>query len=986
MRKLVFILFICISGFAQEPFNLAFNHLNHEGGLSNNNVFYMHHDSRGYMWLSTLNGLTRFDGITCKVYKESNSSLKGVALKNIVEDQAGNLWIGSDKGLNFYNRKKDVFEYIPVKGVKTYECYPYTVDDKGLIWMHLSQGKLFGLCTFDPKTRKIKIVSPHSSTNFSHLPKQDFKPVGTFYAAGPNDIGFNKVTIENNKETKVEYFFDGKNGLPAFNHISDYLYAENDSTVWVSGDNGIGLLKFNPFTRKYKTYVANIKSFTRMVSFKNYLIMGSNEGIYIFDKAKEKFVQHISYSKAKINGTSSDYAEILYIDKQDNLFLSHLGPGLDFSNLNKKILTHWLDPEYSESLGYKQNDIYEIKKGDNEIFVKYQTGPTMALDLNGKLKRLYNGRSTLLIDSKKRHWFYDTDILLCYDPLTKIEKKFDFEFLEGSYGYEVQMAEITQDIFMISGKNGLFEVDFSTNKVSEVSDINIKSVYLIKPIYYDVASIQLFVITNFWSSFFVLKKVENKWKIIKSLPETYAYAVRKSLTPGFVWLCTRNGLLHLNTTTFGVIKKDEKNGLPDNFVSDFVKEPNGNHWIVTSKGISYYEAKKRMCRNFTSKDGAYSIEYDWGSAIKLDDGRMVFGGTNGLTVIEPDVISEQKTKPEVQISNFTVNGKVLENKDFIGETKEIELEPNQNSFAFSLVGIDFNAPKNVKIFYKLDGYEKEWINADNPADARYTNVPEGDYTFMIKAGQNGEYGDIETKTFKIHIKTPFQRTWWFKLFAFLSFCGLGYGFYRFRINQLIRLQNVRNRISTDLHDEIGATLSGIGILSAVAKQKMAESHPAYPLMGRINEDAQTIGNAIDDIVWSINPKNDELGNVISRMSRNAAELFDAKGIEYKIDTPEIIKETKLSLEQRRDLYLIYKEAVNNLLKYSNCSHVDINMAIKNSNFTLKIIDNGQGFDTNLATDRNGIRNMKSRAQKLGGNLKITSEINKGTTVVLDLVI
>ena len=982
MRK-VFLLFFLLWQFtaAQQPFNLAFNHLNHEGGLSNNNVFYMHHDSRGYMWFSTLNGLTRFDGTTCKVYKGGNAGLRGNAFKNIMEDKAGNLWIGSDEGLNFYDRRKDTFSFVTIKGIDKYEAYPYTIDDKGMIWLHLGDEKLNGLCIYDPISKKIKLISRKSATNFSELKKQEYKPVKTYYTAGPSDIGFYKVSIDNYKEIKAELFFDGKNRSKAFNHIGDYLYAENDSTVWISGDNGLGLIKFNPYNKKFKVYNSALKSYTRLVSFKNYLIMGSNQGLFIFDKKKEKFVQHIGYSSAKANGTSSDYAEILYLDKEGNLFASNLGPGLDYTNLNRKILEHWLDPETSTALGYKQNDIYDIKKGDNEIFVKYQTGPTIVLDLQGKHKRTYRDRSTLLVDTDKRQWFYEVSKLIYFDPSTNKETILNFKELEGSIGYELQLIEISDDNFVYSCKKGLFEFNLHDKNIKPIS-LGASNAYLIKPLFYDTATKQIFAITNFWSNLQILKKQNGIWQTVKKLESIYPYAVRPSKDTGFVWLCTRIGLKKLNTKTFEMNTLLEKHGIPDNFVSDFLEEPNGDHWMVTSKGISHYVLTKRLYRNFTSKDGAYSSEYDWGAAIKLDDGRTVFGGTNGLTVITPEILKEEKYTPTVQISNFTVHGKVLKNTDFLGEKKSIVLEPEQNTFAFNMVGIDYKSPKNINIFYKLSGYDTEWITAANPSEARYTNVPEGNYTFMLKAGFFNEYGDIETKSYEIFIKTPFQRTWWFRTIMAALICGLGYSFYRFRINQILRLQEVRNRISIDLHDEIGATLSGIGILSAVAKQKMAATHPAFSLLGRINEDAQTIGNSIDDIVWSVNPKNDELGNVISRMSRNAAEIFDAKGIEYKIDTPETIKEIKLSLEQRRDLYLIYKEAVNNLVKYANCTFVNINMQLKNNMFTLEIIDNGIGFDPKIITGRNGLNNMKTRARKLGGTLSISSELNKGTSIKL----
>ena len=147
-----------------------------------------------------------------------------------------------------------------------------------------------------------------------------------------------------------------------------------------------------------------------------------------------------------------------------------------------------------------------------------------------------------------------------------------------------------------------------------------------------------------------------------------------------------------------------------------------------------------------------------------------------------------------------------------------------------------------------------------------------------------------------------------------------------------------------------------------------------------------VGNSIDDIVWSINPKNDELTSIIARMSRHAAELFEAKGIDYQIITPEKIDDIKLSMEQRRDVFLIFKEAVNNLLKYANCTHVRIEIVIKNFHFKLIISDNGVGFDSSKESSRNGIKNMKNRAEKLRGKLNIDSEKGKGTTIDLEFLI
>ena len=163
----------------------------------------------------------------------------------------------------------DLFRNIPLKDINNYECYPYSIDDKGLIWLHLAKKNLTGLYTLDPKSLKLSLISKTSSTNFSLLPKQEFKPIKTYYTASTNDIGFSKVSFKDNKEVNVEHFFDGRNGLPALNHIGDYVYVENDSTIWISGENETGLLKFNPFTKNAPLGI-DYNQFLSMVGTKDF--------------------------------------------------------------------------------------------------------------------------------------------------------------------------------------------------------------------------------------------------------------------------------------------------------------------------------------------------------------------------------------------------------------------------------------------------------------------------------------------------------------------------------------------------------------------------------------------------------------------------------------------------------------------------------------------------------------------------------------------
>lgn len=288
--------------------------------------------------------------------------------------------------------------------------------------------------------------------------------------------------------------------------------------------------------------------------------------------------------------------------------------------------------------------------------------------------------------------------------------------------------------------------------------------------------------------------------------------------------------------------------------------------------------------------------------------------------------------------------------------------------------------------YRLQGIDKQWGTYRKLANIYYHEIPGGNYFFTVRLKNNPQI----SKTIAINIRPQLWQLWWFlpSIYLFISLI-IGSAFYfvfLYRLRQAVQMKQVRNHIAADLHDEIGATLSGIGILSSLAQKNLDESHPSFGLMQRINDDALSIGNTMDDIVWSINPKNDDLESILARMSRYAAELFDAKEIDYQIIIPENLKEVKLTMEQRRDVYLIFKEAVNNLVKYSKCKNALVEIKVSKQLFELLIKDNGIGFDTNRETNRNGLKNMKNRANDLSGKVEIESEIDKGTTIKLTFVI
>jgi signal transduction histidine kinase len=335
-------------------------------------------------------------------------------------------------------------------------------------------------------------------------------------------------------------------------------------------------------------------------------------------------------------------------------------------------------------------------------------------------------------------------------------------------------------------------------------------------------------------------------------------------------------------------------------------------------------------------------------------------------------------KAPVVITQATINNKPWEGDTAITYKKILHLPWHQNSLSFSFAALDFVAPGKIIYYYQLYPYDKNWVEAGNRNYAAYTNIPPGEYTFRVKAwGPTIGAKDAEA-TLSIIITPPFWKTWWFVGLLVLALGSLLYMLYRYRIDQLIALQKVRNRIATDLHDDIGSTLTNISILSELSRQKLDRHEEAGVFLNRIAEEVNNSSQALDDIVWSINTNNDTLEQTVARMRRYAAEIFDGANIHYSLQLDEHFAQRKLNMEQRRDCFLLFKEVINNIYKHADAREVSIRVWLEGNQLHMTIEDDGKGFDPTQVTHRNGLKNMQHRIGKWKGQLQIQSTPGKGT--------
>jgi signal transduction histidine kinase len=234
---------------------------------------------------------------------------------------------------------------------------------------------------------------------------------------------------------------------------------------------------------------------------------------------------------------------------------------------------------------------------------------------------------------------------------------------------------------------------------------------------------------------------------------------------------------------------------------------------------------------------------------------------------------------------------------------------------------------------------------------------------------------------KITVLKKLQEQWWFSLFIILLLGALLVFGVRYYYKQEIREVLLRNQISADLHDDIGASMSNIGILITLIRQRLGGNGETTALLDRVDEEVASSADALDDIIWSINPINDPLDRVLARMRRFATEVFEAKDINGVIQFPQNIQHLRLGLEKRRQFYLLFKEAVNNLAKYAQCTEASIVVEYHKGVLFLTITDNGVGFNVEESKEKgNGLKTMLDRAVKLNAAFTIESTPGHGTFI------
>jgi ligand-binding sensor domain-containing protein/anti-sigma regulatory factor (Ser/Thr protein kinase) len=1039
--SLLIVLLLVVPSLA-ENHKYTFRHLKVEDGLSQSTILSIIQDKKGYMWFGTGNGLNKYNGYSFVIYSniiDDPSSISSNAITSIYEDSKGTLWIGTVDGvLNRYNREYETFTRFNITEdlrdfkVPAEPFYDYPVsfsrnnnnsittiaeDNKGRLWAG-TWGK--GIIMLDPltgiKEHYYKGKDGDNSLSHNRITKIIKDSYGTLWI-GTMGGGLNLLNIR----VSTPQFTSYTHNKDDVNSISDNkiiaLLEDKNKNIWVGTyNNGLNKVVKTPednnealsfINYNHSSDLPGISSNTVMSLLQDelgYIWIGTfGGGLDRFDSANESFL-NFRKNRFDENSLADDEVLALYEDLSGIIWIgTHLGRGISKLERNKIKFNHLKITANNNSL----NDdlIWSIYKDKEDLWVGTYKGGLNRLNSKGKFS-YYTSDPSDVNSISDNH-------------VRSIRKDFNGNLWIGTYSGGLNKFNPSTGKFLSFRNNPSDNSSIGANQVLSIV-IAPDSVFWIGTFggglnyfkYTDKDKIQFSKYVNIpgdenslsdnrvysvfrtkdgviWAGSFGggLNKLDASTGTFKryrynpddpsSLSHDRVMAVYED-SKGRMWISTYGGGLNLfdrNTEKFKVYTR--KQGLASDVLYGVLEDNQGNLWISTDNGLFKFYPDHERFVHFDLDDGLQSQEFSGGAFFKTAEGELFFGGINGVNYFFPDSISENDHIPPLVVSSVKISG-----EQYNGEVNELHLSYDQNILTFEFAALDFTNPVNNHYEYILEGLESDWQTADaRYRIANYTNLSPGTYYFKVKGSNNDEVWNTEAAVIKIIISPPFWKEWWFLSLALLLAGLTIYYLSTIRIRNLLAIEKLKTKLAADLHDNIGAGLTEISILSELAVNDLRTLPDNYSgKLRNISETARQLIDNMSDIVWVVNPKRDSLNDLIIRLKDAYADLLSGMDISLKTFNIEKLEDVKLPMEYKQNLFMILKEGINNSIKHSFCKKITIETNLRNDIIEIIIRDDGIGISEFNMELGNGLKNIEARARALGAKVKWRSSKGSGTTL------
>jgi len=812
---------VLCSVYAHEPENshnaarrIVFRHLGIEHGLSQNSVYAILQDRRGFMWFGTQDGLNRYDGKHLTVFRGNvydTAALTNGYIQALYEDKSGTLWVGTHGGgLNVYNRLTNKFsasswEIKAVQALGGTDVLCMTEDSNEVFWVGTSTG-LFGVHRPSKSTRHFQ-AEPTNPSGLHHSVIRCLcvDNAGTLWIG--TEQGLHTYTAQTGRITRCAAPMLGEAGITAITHErSDMLLISTKNGLLYRANTRSGVVTaVKTFGEQRSQRLAVIS--TMLADSRGNLWLGSEEsGLALWNPHDAHASVEFLHSTDNPESLSSDAVLTMYEDRSGGIWIGTEGGGVSYYNpLARKFFP--LRPSNSER-HTAVLAIYQSQHG--------QTGAVWAGTLGKGLQRfdpqqrVWKSWSTADGLSSNTIWAIHEDKqgmlwlgtygggLNRFDPRTGRVAVWKHEPRNASSladNYIFSICEDAQGVLWLGTNNGLCRFAPSNGTFTTFRNIAGDSTSLsmnaVRKVLADRSGAGLWIGTRGGGvNYFDVRT--GKFRTYRhhpaeqqTLSNDFVLSLLQSRS-GDLWVGTYSGLNRFHARTGSFTRFTRADGLPNETICSVLEDAQGNLWIATVAGLCRFHPATKQAETFTVQDGLQSNEFNQSACFQTLQGEMMFGGISGLNVFHPDSVRYSDERAPLVLTAFKKFNMPADIDTAISEKQVLHLYSDDTFIAFEFALLSYILPEKIQYAYKLDGFDKDWVQIGSRNEASYTNLAGGRYVFRVRATTfEGKLGANEI-ALAVIMHPPWWKLWWVQTLAVLALVGTAFGGYRWRMRAVER--------------------------------------------------------------------------------------------------------------------------------------------------------------------------------------------------------
>lgn len=969
-----------------------------ENGLPSNIISSLYLDQKGFLWISTNDALSRYDGynfLNLRNDPYDSTSLPAGHATKIFQEKNNSFFVQTTNGnIRLLDPVSKKFSSSSFLNLNSYVFPPSpVVDSNGNYYVYHTKT---GMALINMQSGSISEINQNGILNKLRI---------MFIKRLSSDS-----IIFGTSDTQLYLYSESKKNIvqifpELYGNILTTISIRNNGNIVLAFRGGV-LLEMNILSNKVEKYLPVGKSET--VSFYSIaedsystLWIGSNNGLISFNTTSRESQQFLHDPNDPLS-ISENQIPIVLIDSNNVLWASSVrGLNKTIISVNKFHTKRFdFQPGFKTFLDDGNGNIWlgSPKKGLIVLPKTIEYVQKLHLIKNLPLKEKadfihFKNSMTLLQVSDKSVWlgtFFDG--IYEFDFVSKSYRK-KYGIKDGLSSLNLtSMFKDSKNRIWVSTDSGIEIFDKNAGKFKSafnvLNDTLAKQIESARVIYEDKNGI--FWFGTSYNGIFEYNERQSKIiqykhdpKNINSISSNWIYSISED-SIGNLWVGTASGLNRINKETFLINHFTTKDGLPSNSVLVIVNDRIGNLWCGTANGLFKYNFKSNTIRTYQTSDGLEENSFLAGSGYAAPDGILFFGQTGGYLYFNPKEFNDIETPSSLTFTNYEKNGK-QENIgiDYLVNNK-ITMFSTESFFSLEFSELDFISPNSIKYSYQLEGINNEWIQNGTNRKITFANLEPATYNLKIKSTDRNGNWHSNFISAQIDIIPEYWQTNWFKGIILILILLLISAAFLFRISKIRQMEKIRWQIAGDLHDEVGGTLSSMALRMyhylGIAKNIDREEEKQ---LTNIAEIAVGIVYKIDDIVWSINPQNDNLEDLVYKLKDITNEFLANHNIKYQFSIELFEKHKKLSIEIKKNIVLVYKEIINNIIKHSNASQANVIIKYEKNELYLSVSDDGIGFDSEQELENSdgfGLSNQIKRMNEIGGGIAFSSKKNEGTTV------